>query len=122
MQLFITLAMALNFAGAALAAPQVTRVSVPATAPCVTQFTVTTSYPPSNEPYTTTIYTIMEGIPRDLICQGCSLEVVTETINESRTPDATVTATTATLIYKPMCYDPPQRTPVPKPKAKKVGN
>ncbi|KAK6510235.1 hypothetical protein TWF481_004951 [Arthrobotrys musiformis] len=122
MQLFTTITIALSLASAALAAPQVTRVSVPAKAPCVTQFTVTTSYPPADELYTTTVYTQMAAIPRDLICQGCSLEIVTETINESRTPDATVTATTSTLVRVPMCYDPPQRTPAPKPKVRKAGN
>ncbi|KAK6351976.1 hypothetical protein TWF718_005124 [Orbilia javanica] len=119
MQLLITLAAALTFASSALAAPQVI-VSVPATAPCVTQVTVTTSYPPAGEPYTTTVYTQMAAIPRQIICNGCALEVVTETINGFRTPDATVTATTSTLLRIPMCFDPPKRTPAPK--AKKNSN
>ncbi|KAK6517545.1 hypothetical protein TWF281_004195 [Arthrobotrys megalospora] len=127
MQFSITLAMALSLIGAVIAAPQVSVsrgirpkprprprptiiVTVPSTAPCVTQYTVTTSYPPADEPYTTTSYKVMAAIPRDLICKSCSLEIVTETINESRTPDATVTAE-STLIRVPMCYDPPQATP-----------
>ncbi|KAK6499458.1 hypothetical protein TWF506_004087 [Arthrobotrys conoides] len=107
MQSFITLALALTLTGTALAAPKVT-ATVPSTAPCVTKHTVTTSYPPAGEPYTTTIYTQLAALPHNIICQGCALEVVTKTINAFRTPDATVTATTSTLLRIPMCYDPPQ--------------
>ncbi|EGX44613.1 hypothetical protein AOL_s00188g281 [Orbilia oligospora ATCC 24927] len=132
MQPFTTLALALTLlTSTALAAPKVTTTaSVPSTAPCVTQHTVTTSYPPSGEPYTTTVYTQLAALPHNIICQGCALEIVTKTINEFRTPDATVTATTSTLLRIPMCYDPPRATSVsskpayrPRPKPfKKVEN
>ncbi|KAF3184743.1 hypothetical protein TWF788_004992 [Orbilia oligospora] len=116
MQPFTTLALALALltSSTVLAAPKVTVIaSVPSTAPCVTRHTVTTSYPPSGEPYTTTVYTQLAALPHNIICQGCALEIVTKTINGFRTPDATVTATTSTLLRIPMCYDPPQATSIP---------
>ncbi|KAK6499457.1 hypothetical protein TWF506_004086 [Arthrobotrys conoides] len=74
---------------------------------CTTTYTVTTSYPPRNVKYTTTIYTELIAVPRDVICNGCSLKVVTKTINKSRKPEATVTATTAGFLQPPICFDFP---------------
>ncbi|KAK6338507.1 hypothetical protein TWF730_002570 [Orbilia blumenaviensis] len=117
MQLFIALALGVNIASAAVLAPQIraSRATPVSTlkAPCITQFTVTTSYPPADQLYTTTVYTQWAAIPHDLLCKGCSLEIVTETINESRPPNATVTATTSTLKRIPMCYNLPEHTPEP---------
>ncbi|EGX53012.1 hypothetical protein AOL_s00007g348 [Orbilia oligospora ATCC 24927] len=80
--------------------PTVTRITTPT---CITRFTVTTSYPPKNQRYTTTIYKTWAAIPHDLDCKGCNLDVITKTINTSRRPDATVTRE-STLTRVPMCY------------------
>ncbi|RVD87943.1 uncharacterized protein DFL_002145 [Arthrobotrys flagrans] len=80
--------------------PTVTRISTPT---CITKFTVTTSYPPKNQRYTTTVYKTLAAIPHNLDCKDCNLEVVTKTINTSRRPDATVTRE-STLLRVPMCY------------------
>ncbi|KAK6498824.1 hypothetical protein TWF481_011397 [Arthrobotrys musiformis] len=82
-----------------VAQPTVTRI----TSTCITKFTVTTSYPPANQRYTTTVYKTMAAIPHDLDCKGCDLQIVTKTINKSRKPDATVTRE-STLMRIPMCY------------------
>ncbi|KAK6523709.1 hypothetical protein TWF281_001681 [Arthrobotrys megalospora] len=115
MQFFTTVAVALSIASTALAAPPpeptVTRVTnIGAKATCVTKFTVTTSYPPRYQPYTTTVYKALAAIPHDLDCKGCSLKIVTQTINKSRKPDATVTAE-STLLRIPMCYEFPTARP-----------
>ncbi|KAK6517544.1 hypothetical protein TWF281_004194 [Arthrobotrys megalospora] len=109
MQFLVTIALALSLASSALAAPQPTKIlTVPKpTKQCTTRYTVTTSYPPRGVKYTTTVYTEMVGVPRDVPCKDCSLKVVTKTINRSRKPDVTVTATTAGFTQPPICYDPP---------------
>ncbi|KAK6339626.1 hypothetical protein TWF718_009022 [Orbilia javanica] len=82
------------------APPTVTRIK---TSSCVTKYFVTTSYPPKNQLYTTTVFKALAAIPLDLDCKGCSLKIFTKTINTSRTPDATVTSD-STLLRIPMCY------------------
>ncbi|KAK6338506.1 hypothetical protein TWF730_002569 [Orbilia blumenaviensis] len=112
MQFLATLAIALSLASSALAVPQPTGSLAKGYKPikkCTTTYTVTTSYPPRGVKYTKTVYTEMVAVPRDVICNGCDLKVVTKTINRSRKPDATVTATTAGFEQPPICWDPPSR-------------
>ncbi|KAK6510234.1 hypothetical protein TWF481_004950 [Arthrobotrys musiformis] len=112
MQFFTTLAITLSLVSSVLAVPQPTKVvakpyNYKPTKKCTTTYTVTTSYPPRGVRYTTTVYTEMVAVPRDVPCNGCSLKVVTKTINKSRKPDATATATTAGFLQPPICFDFP---------------
>ncbi|KAK6351975.1 hypothetical protein TWF718_005123 [Orbilia javanica] len=110
MQFLTTLAIVLSLTSTALAIPPTPKAKKPCTTPkppCTTTYTVTTSYPPRNVKYTTTVYTELIAVPRDVPCNGCSLKVVTKTINKSRKPDATVTATTAGFLQPPICFEFP---------------
>ncbi|EGX44612.1 hypothetical protein TWF173_005128 [Orbilia oligospora] len=110
MQLLSTLAL-LTLASTAFSLPNPTKPCKSSTTKkpsrCTTTYTVTTSYPPRGVKYTTTVYTELIAVPRDLPCNGCTLKIVTKTINSSRKPDATVTATTAGLLQPPICFDFP---------------